>query len=149
MTMERHYHLTPQGHDALAEAATNPAAVKRHETGSIAGWGRTKGDEAAANSGRTVSVIRGRPFRPGRSGNPAGRPRRDLELAALARGHTLEVLEALVTIMQAPDSPASARVTAASVLLDRGWGRAPQSFDVKHDFAGEFEKFVRGLREPA
>jgi hypothetical protein len=68
----------------------------------------------------------GRPFKPGVSGNPNGRPRlpaQIVELRALAREHTPEALNAIVTVMGDMKAPASARVAAASELLDRGWGR--------------------------
>ena len=40
-----------------------------------------------------------------------------------------------------------AKVSAASELLDRGFGRAPQSLQVDHklDFSANFEAFVREL----
>ncbi len=64
-------------------------------------------------------------FRPGKSGNPGGRPKEVAEVRALAREHTNEAVQALRSIMRNDDEPASARVAAANSLLDRGWGRAP------------------------
>src|SRR5262249_47391228 len=69
---------------------------------------------------------KGRPFKPGQSGNPGGRPKTTLELIALrdlARKHTPAALNAIVAVMGDIKAPASARVAAASELLDRGWGR--------------------------
>jgi hypothetical protein len=66
-------------------------------------------------------------FQPGKSGNPGGRPRETAEVRSLAREHTTEAVEALRTIMKDSSEPASARVAAANSLLDRGWGRAPQT----------------------
>jgi hypothetical protein len=43
-------------------------------------------------------------------------------LTDLARAQTEAAVEALVTIMTGPDTPA-ARIAAASALLDRGWGK--------------------------
>lgn len=101
----------------------------------------------AANSGRTASPARGRPFQPGRSGNPRGRPARDFDLAEVARCHTQEAIGTLLQVMRDAKSPAAARIAAASVLLDRGWGKAPQALNMRHqlDFASEFEAFVRCL----
>ncbi|MEQ1693691.1 MAG: hypothetical protein ABMA00_20550, partial [Gemmatimonas sp.] len=44
-------------------------------------------------------------------------------------------------------APPSARVAAATAVLDRGWGRAPQFIDMKASvsFTDEFEIFVRRL----
>jgi hypothetical protein len=46
----------------------------------------------------------------------------DLKLEA--RKHTYAALEALHGVMTSPESPASAIVTAAKILLERGWGTA-------------------------
>lgn len=45
------------------------------------------------------------------------------EIRSLARGHTETAIKTLVAIMKQTKAPAAARVTAASVLLDRGWGK--------------------------
>ena len=67
-----------------------------------------------------------KPFAPGQSGNPGGRPRLPEDAKQLARGYTRKAIETLATVMQNDDAPAAARVTAASTLLDRAWGKAPQ-----------------------
>ena len=67
-----------------------------------------------------------RPFQPGRSGNPRGRPKRDHDLAELARTYTVAAVETLAEIMQDKDAPPSARVSAATAMLDRGYGKPPQ-----------------------
>jgi len=48
------------------------------------------------------------------------------DLRSLARSHTQSAVRTLARIMSEPDAPPAARVSAASVLLDRGWGKAPQ-----------------------
>src|SRR5262245_58950699 len=75
----------------------------------------------------------GRKFQPGQSGNPKGMPKAIIEVAAAARERTKEAIETLTTIMQDKKAPPSARVTAARVLLERGWGKAPQSINIKRD----------------
>ena len=69
-------------------------------------------------------------FQPGQSGNPGGRPREVGHVRELARQRTEKAVETLETIMEDPKAPAAARVTAAQALLDRGWGRAPQTLNV-------------------
>src|SRR5918993_3158179 len=64
-------------------------------------------------------------FKPGESGNPRGRPKRDAEVAEMARVHTAEALETLAEVMRDAKAPASARVMAANAILDRGHGKAP------------------------
>jgi hypothetical protein len=48
------------------------------------------------------------------------------DLRSLARGHTELCIKVLAGILSQEAVPAAARVSAAGILLDRGWGRAPQ-----------------------
>lgn len=70
-----------------------------------------------------------RPFAKGQSGNPSGRPKVIQALRDLARAHTGEALDTLVSIMLEAAQPPSARVAAAKEILDRGYGKAPQPMD--------------------
>ena len=64
----------------------------------------------------------GRPFEKGQSGNPGGRPKVVAEVNELARAHTAEAIETLVSIMTNPKSaPAGRILRAANALLDRGY----------------------------
>ena len=71
------------------------------------------------------------PFTPGISGNPSGRPKVTLAdgrtLADLAREHTETAIAVLAEIAANKAESASARVSAATALLDRGWGRPKQA----------------------
>ncbi len=79
------------------------------------------------NTARTVGL---KPWKPGQSGNPGGRPAVLKELQELARTHTDEAIMALVSVMRDKRAPAAARVFASNSILDRGWGKAPQSVEV-------------------
>jgi hypothetical protein len=54
-----------------------------------------------------------------------------LELAEWARAYTDLALQTLVDVCTDKRAPMAARVTAASVLLDRGHGKARQGVDMK------------------
>jgi hypothetical protein len=72
----------------------------------------------------------GRKWIKGQSGNPGGRPKTVGIVQDLARQHTANALEVLLVIMNDPDAPAAARVSAAAQLLDRGHGKPAQRSDV-------------------
>lgn len=69
-------------------------------------------------------------FKPGKSGNPGGRPKGEGEVRALARQGTVEAIERLKYWMRSKNPKAS--VTATIALLDRGWGK-PVSFEPDKD----------------
>lgn len=48
------------------------------------------------------------------------------EIRSLARSHTESALSTLAGIMTNADAPPAARVSAATALLDRGWGKPSQ-----------------------
>ena len=68
-------------------------------------------------------------FRPGQSGNPNGRPRVLADVQNAARDYSTAAIETLARIMRNPKAPAAARISAASALLDRGYGKPSQTVD--------------------
>ena len=48
------------------------------------------------------------------------------QIKSLARGHTESAVNVLAGIMNQTEAPPAARVSAASALLDRGWGKPTQ-----------------------
>src|ERR1700727_618392 len=67
----------------------------------------------------------GRKFQPGQSGNPGGMPKAIVEVTTAARALTTEAIETLKCVMLNEKATASARVSAAVAIIERGWGRAP------------------------
>lgn len=63
----------------------------------------------------------------GESGNPSGRPREVGDLRKLAQERTRQALDTLTEIMLNENAKDSARVAAASAILDRGYGK-PTTF---------------------
>jgi hypothetical protein len=48
------------------------------------------------------------------------------DIRSLARAHTGTAIRVLAGIMEQPEAPPAARVSAAQALLDRGWGKPTQ-----------------------
>jgi hypothetical protein len=71
------------------------------------------------------------PFHKGQSGNPGGRPKEIAEVKELARQHMPAAIEALVSIMNNAKASDAARVSAATALLDRGYGKPQQHIDAE------------------
>jgi len=53
-------------------------------------------------------------------------PKAPTQIRSLARGHTETAVNVLAGIMNKEEAADSARVAAASALLDRGWGKPTQ-----------------------
>lgn len=81
--------------------------------------------------------IIGRPFQPGQSGNPNGRPGGYAEFRALCREHSPGAVRALVEEVETGEGPS--RIAAARVLLEYGWGKpsaAPEDLEAVQAGAG-------------
>jgi hypothetical protein len=52
------------------------------------------------------------------------------DIRSLARTHTESALKVLAGIMNQHEAPPAARVSAATALLDRGWGKPSQTVDM-------------------
>jgi hypothetical protein len=78
-------------------------------------------------------------FKKGQSGNPSGRSPTVMAdgrtLTDVARDHTLKAVNCLVAMVEDEKAPHAAKVSAATALLDRGWGRPRQDLgvDIKSD----------------
>jgi hypothetical protein len=77
-------------------------------------------------------------------------PKMPTEIKSLARSYTNSALSVLKSIMQQPDAPPAARVTAAIALLDRGWGKPDQSKDVtiRHAKANQVPQQAKHPQQP-
>src|SRR5262249_6461988 len=60
------------------------------------------------------------------SGNPSGRSRAAADVIEAAREHTVDAIERLAALMQQDDDRDIA-LSAATALLDRGWGKPAQA----------------------
>ncbi|TXN12191.1 hypothetical protein FV219_05325 [Methylobacterium sp. WL122] len=67
-----------------------------------------------------------KPFTPGQSGNPGGRPRIPEDVKQLARALTPEAIATAAEIMRNPEETGTARMSAINTLLNRAWGLPTQ-----------------------
>lgn len=67
---------------------------------------------------------------PGICPNPGGRPAGLADVRELARSHTAEAITTLKEIMSDQEALESARIAAATALLDRGWGKPKQDMSI-------------------
>jgi len=52
------------------------------------------------------------------------------DIRSLARSYTDKAIKVLAGVMMQEEAPAAARVSAATALLDRGWGKPAQTVDM-------------------
>jgi hypothetical protein len=87
-----------------------------------------------------------KPFQKGKSGNPSGRPKKQPvdEITDKAREYAQKALFTYVDVMSDEEAPHSARVTAATEILNRGFGKAKQEMDVSHNLtiSDAFERLI-------
>ncbi len=57
------------------------------------------------------------------------------DIRSLARAQTALAIRTLTGVCGSKAAPAAARVSAASALFDRGWGKAPQQYTGEDDRA--------------
>jgi hypothetical protein len=84
-------------------------------------------------------------------GRQSGTPNKVLvDVKAAAQMHAKDAIDALSLIMRGVDMPPAARVSAAKELLDRGYGKAPQTIDQTTTVKGPLpELSLEELREAA
>jgi hypothetical protein len=76
-------------------------------------------------------------------------PKTITDIRSLARVHGPTMLNVLVSIARQKSAPPSARVTAAGIVLDRGFGKAEQSVDQKSDLQITIRQILDGPSAPA
>jgi hypothetical protein len=93
---------------------------------------RIVGDALQNSEG--AATMRGRPFQKGVSGNPDGRPLLATSVAGYVRlkgGEDARIyIDQLHVIATSPRENARTRLVALALLLDRGYGKAPQMLEV-------------------
>ncbi len=80
-----------------------------------------------------IKMTRGRPFTPGVSGNPGGRPKGAHRFASLIRKHTRhgrELIDLALRVMRDEQTPLRDRLRAMEFLTERMLGRAVQAVDL-------------------
>jgi hypothetical protein len=70
------------------------------------------------------------------------------QVKALARKHSRAAIKTLAAIMNQADGPATARVSAAQALLDRGWGKAAQPLAGDADGVSVLARIERVIVDP-
>ncbi len=98
-----------------------------------------KNGKAAGNSGGNNGNLK--PFKPGQSGNPNGRPSIPEEIKRAYREHSHEAIEVLVEVMRKGEGQhGTGRVKAAVEILNRAWGKPAETVTVEQHDDGRQEQ---------
>lgn len=84
-------------------------------------------------------------FGKGNLANPGGRPKTAAHVRDLARQYTDVAIARLAELLSGRDDKVA--VAAAKELLDRAWGRAPQSIDLGDNTRESLADFMRRVLE--
>ena len=86
--------------------------------------------KAAESSVKTTKKVPGKPFLPGQSGNPSGRPKIPEEVKEAFRAASGDACRVLCEIVNDFSAKDADRIRAAEAILDRAWGKPVQAVDV-------------------
>ena len=71
----------------------------------------------------------GRPFKPGQSGNPGGRPKMSEDVREMLKAATPKAVKLLVSVMDDDGQKAALRMDAAKTIIERVYGKPLQPID--------------------
>jgi len=127
MAKEREYSMTM---DNTRNSAKPKTAAKCGKAASATG-ARLKAKKALAeNSKKTAKRGKGKPFAPGKSANPGGRPKIPEEVRDAARALSLEAIKILAGVMRGAKTRPGDKIRAAETLLNRAWGTPASSVEI-------------------
>jgi hypothetical protein len=66
-------------------------------------------------------------------------------IESLARSYTDTAIKTLAGIMMEPSAPARARIAAAAILLDRGWGKPKENVELPDGEPRQITHIVREI----
>lgn len=88
--------------------------------------------------------------RPGAGRKPGQVSQAKREIAEMAKDHAAKALKVLVDVANSAKAPPAARVSAATAILDRGYGKPRQAVELDGTFTGSFTvQYVTGPTGPA
>jgi len=91
----------------------------------------------------------GRPFQPGVSGNPGGRPKDTpevREMKELARKRSLQAIEIATEIMENPSTKDADRLKAVDIILDRAFGRPATAVEIEDHAQDSLKQLTEAIR---
>ena len=81
-------------------------------------------------------------FVPGVSGNPGGRPSGLAKRVREAVADGQDLVDFLISVVKNEGEATRDRISATTLLMDRGWGKAPQLIDVEQTSEGLIVKLA-------
>ena len=86
-------------------------------------------------------------FQPGNRANPGGRPKVPPELREAAKSAAPEALQTAIDLMRNPGVEPADRLRAASIVLDRAYGKPVQATEISGPDGGAITMRTQGMTE--
>lgn len=74
--------------------------------------------------------MKGRPFPPGTSGNPGGRPKEQPAVKEMLKAATVDAAKLLVDTIKNETAKLELRIRCSEIVLDRVYGKPQQALEV-------------------
>jgi hypothetical protein len=110
--------------------------------------GRPRKAENTQSKEKTVKKRRGGSFKPGKSGNPGGRPKISEDILAMCRAASPRAISELLAVFDDEQARPGDKIRASEAILNRAWGTPTQSVELSGAEGKALEILIKYADKP-